>query len=57
MVAVAECLNDVSVNVQIIPDAAVAPANLQPLFQALVTGLTAVPRVDVQRLLGILKPY
>lgn len=50
-------MHDVSVNVrdtaawtigrvcEIIPDAAVAPANLQPLLQALVTGLTAEPRV------------
>lgn len=30
---------------EIIPDAAVAPPNLQPLLQALVTGLTAEPRV------------
>ena len=30
---------------EIIPDAAVAPPNLQPLLQALVAGLTAEPRV------------
>ncbi len=50
-------MHDTSVNVrdtaawtigrvcEIIPDAAVAPPNLQPLLQALVTGLTAEPRV------------